>query len=323
MPRAGPSTARWPCPGSKSIANRALVDRRPRRRREHADQRARRRRHDGDAALPRRPRESTSNATTARRPSSASRAAGCGRCTGSSRRRARRHDVPVRHGARRPRRRSRSRSTATAPLRRAADGASCTTRSSSLGAGIDYGGDTGRLPVTVTGPIRAWRHGAPPRRRVQPVRHGADADRPAPRRRHAHRADVAAGVAALRAPHRHGDGGVRRRRVEIAERSTSSSRPAATAARRFRRRAGRLLGELPVRRSPRSCGGDGHRARSRRDVAAGRHRHPRPAGGDGLRRRHRRRCGSRCGVRPTGLSSASTSTWRRPRTSFRRSPPSP
>ena len=67
-PPAGPVDAVVAVPGSKSIANRALVVRRPRRRRQPAVERARRRRHRGHGALPRRPRRRRSRrATTARR----------------------------------------------------------------------------------------------------------------------------------------------------------------------------------------------------------------------------------------------------------------
>ena len=67
-----------------------------------------------------------------------------------------------------------------------------------LGATVDDRPSRGRLPVTVAGPLRRRRHGRAARRRVEPVPHGADADRPAARRRPAPRADDAARLGAVR-----------------------------------------------------------------------------------------------------------------------------
>ena len=80
-----------------------------------------------------------------------------------------------------------------------------------LGAEVEPATAAGRLPVTVTGPIR----------RGGTVRLRGDVSSqfvtalmligPMLDRRAAHRADVTARVAAVRSPHRRGDGGVRRR----------------------------------------------------------------------------------------------------------------
>ena len=131
--------------------------RRPCRRRQHVDERARRRRHHGDAALSRRPRRRRRSRSTTARCSSPAPAGGCSRAPSSStpgspgttsrfvtalaaladqpvddrRRPSAAHPADGRAArrARRPRRRDR------ATARRA-----------------------GRLPVTVTGPLRRWRH---------------------------------------------------------------------------------------------------------------------------------------------------------------------
>ena len=146
------------------------------------------------------------------------------------RRRARRHDVAVRH---RPRRRSptcRWWSTAT---RRCGPGRwrSCTTRwrRSAPGSSTPSGPGTCRCEVTGRSSAAArWRLA---RRRVEPVHHRADARRPGARRRGAHRADDAARVRALRRASPPSVMARVRRRRSRCRSARSSWRPGATAAR--------------------------------------------------------------------------------------------
>ena len=119
-----------------------------------------------------------------RRPGRGSPAPAAGWSTGPVplARRARRHDVAVRHRGRRAGRR-----TGHDRRRRRRCGAGrwprCTTRCVALGADVRAGDGAGRLPVTVHRPAAAGRTVSPARRRVQPVPHRADADRSAARRR--------------------------------------------------------------------------------------------------------------------------------------------
>ena len=152
---------------------------------------------------------------------------------------------------------------------RAGRWARCTTRWPRSAPPSTAGDGPGHLPVTVTGPLDARRRASTlPRRRVQPVPHGADADRPAARRRPAAAPHDAARVGALRRADGGGDGGVRRRRRRRRRRPRSSCPPAATGARDAHHRARRLVGQLPAghgrrRRRPRRRSPGCGRARRR------------------------------------------------------------
>ncbi len=234
--------------------------RRPRRRRQHVDQRARRRRHDGDAALPRGPR--------CRRRSHREWRGARRRDERTVRPRTRRLDAGLAGTT------SRFVTALAAladqpvtidgdpPLRNRPMG-ELHDALRDLGAGIDDGAAPGQLPVTVTGPLR---RGGTVRMRgdvssqfvtalmlIGPLLDG----------RIAHRADVAARVAALRATHRGGDGGVRCHRRQC-RRGSCRRRCGRLHRHVVRRRAGRLLGELPAggRRGARRSG-HGRRADAR------------------------------------------------------------
>ena len=158
------------------------------------------------------------------------------------------------------------------------------------------------------GPLRRGGTVALPRRRLQPVPHGADADRPAARRRTAHRADHAAGLGTVRRAD-----GRRSWRPSASTGVTVAPTGVVVPAGGYRGddvrgRARRLVGELPAGRWPPSpaarspcAASTRRRARAtsppRSCSAAWAARSPTTAAGSGSRRdrpsahRHRRRHG--------------------------------
>ena len=284
VPRRTASTAsarrrRRLCPGSKSIANRALVCA------ALADGESRR-----SATCPTATTPWRCSTASAARESASTRSDEDGASVtfvGIGRRGLRpgpidaadaagRHDVAVRHRARRARAGTVRRSTV---IRRCARGRwrRCTTRSSRSGRPCRAGEALGPPAGHGARPgSRCGRRRSRSRRRQQPVHHRADADRPVLAGRSASRLSRPARVAPVPADHRGGDGRRSGTTASTIGERHRQFRRAAYGPTSTTRRARRQLGQLPARR-----GGDLRRHRRGpgldRRLAAGRRRVRRPA----------------------------------------------